>query len=178
MARKSVKPETIDTVVTFLEMTEMAHPHVHPPSNVRVALMHLEHPPVHFYRYLYDRVGDGLCWVDRKKLSDKQLAAEIQANGIDIFVAYVEGAPAGYFELDSVREDGCVWLAYFGIMADFQGIGLGKWLLSEAITTAWEKQPRKLRVETCTLDGPRALPLYQQMGFTPYERKDKTMELI
>jgi hypothetical protein len=32
-------------------------------------------------------------------------------------------------------------------------------------------------VETCTLDGAAALPLYQRMGFEPYDRKDKTMVL-
>jgi hypothetical protein len=28
-------------------------------------------------------------------------------------------------------------------------------------------------VETCTLDGPAALPLYQKMGFTPYAQEQK-----
>ena len=70
------------------------------------------------------------------------------------------------------------WLAYFGLIPDFQGMGLGKWLLSEAIAQAWSKEPKVLKVETCTLDGPQALPLYQRQGFVPYERKEKTMELL
>ena len=169
MARK--KPnKTIDTVVTFLSMPEAPHVHVHPPANVRVALMHCEEIPVHFYRYLYNRVGDGLYWIDREKLSDEELAEIIHADGVEVFVAYVDGAPAGFFELDSGREKDCVWLAYFGIMADFQSMGLGKWLLSEAISTAWAGQPSTVKVETCTLDGPRALPLYQRMGFEPVPR--------
>ncbi len=178
MARKASGKRTVDTVVTFLEMTADPHNHVHPPANLRVALMHVEDMPVHFYRYLYERVGDGYHWVDRKKLSDDTLKADISGDGIDLFVAYVGGVPAGYFELDSAREAECVWLAYFGVLAEFHGLGLGKWLLSEAIATAWTKEPSSVKVETCTLDGPRALPLYQRMGFVPYERVDKTMELL
>jgi GNAT superfamily N-acetyltransferase len=178
MAGKRKKPQTVDTVVTFLEMSSDPHCHVHPPANMRVALMHVENVPVHYYRYLYDTVGDGHHWVDRRKLGDDALSKEIHGEGIDLFVAYVDGAPAGYFELDSRREANCVWLAYFGVMGDYQGRGLGKWLLSEAITTAWAKEPESVKVETCTLDHPQALPLYQRMGFTPYERREKTMELL
>jgi len=54
-------------------------------------------------------------------------------------------------------------------------MGIGKWLLSEAIRTAWATKPQSLHVETCTLDAPHALALYQKMGFKPYERRDKTM---
>ena len=176
MARAKAKPSTIDTVVTFLEMDSDLHVHIHPPANLKLSLMRAEAIPVHFYRYLYDKVGEGLYWIDRKKLSDDKLTAAINAEGIELFVAYVGGVPAGFFELD-VSDSECVWLAYFGIIADYQGLGLGKWLLSEAISAAWAKSPNSIKVETCTLDGPRALPLYQRMGFVPYERQEKMMEL-
>lgn len=175
--RKKAAKKTVDTVVTFLEMTENPHQHVHPPANIKVALIKVEHPPVHYYRYLYDAVGNAYDWVDRKKLSDEALASDIHDDGVEIFVAHSDGAPAGFFELDCRNRDE-VWLAYFGLIPDFHGQGLGKWLLSEAIATAWSKQPKAVKVETCTLDGPRALPLYQRMGFVPYERKEKTMELL
>ena len=35
----------------------------------------------------------------------------------------------------------------------------------------------KLLVNTCTLDHPRALPLYQKMGFLAYAREDRYIEL-
>ncbi len=37
------------------------------------------------------------------------------------------------------------------------------------------KEPSKLIVETNSLDGPRALPLYQKMGFTPYAQEPRVM---
>lgn len=171
------EPKTIDTVVTYLEMKH-APLQVHkPPANLKISLMRAENPPVQFYLYLYDAVGADYHWVDRKKIGPEDLQAEITADGVDIYVAYVGGVPAGYFELDA-RDSDEVWLAYFGLVPDFHGKGIGKWLLSEAISTAWAGDPKVLRVETCTLDGPYALALYQRMGFIPYERKEKTMELL
>ena len=62
-------------------------------------------------------------------------------------------------------------------MPAFQGLGLGSWLLAEAIRACWARKPARVIVETCTLDSPAALPLYQKMGFTPYAREDKTLEI-
>ncbi|MGF7159955.1 GNAT superfamily N-acetyltransferase [Rhodoligotrophos appendicifer] len=170
-------PRTVETTVTYLEMTQRKHVAVHPPVNIKLALMEAVKPPVHFYRYLYDTIGRDHVWHDRRRLSITELEEQIHAEGIEIFVAYVTGCPAGYYELDS-RKSEEVWLAYFGIVPEFLGLGLGKWLLSEAIAAAWEKGPERIRVETCTLDHPRALPLYQKLGFEPYAQKHKQMELL
>jgi GNAT superfamily N-acetyltransferase len=166
----------LETVVTYLKMDTAPSSHIPPPSNLKIALMKLENPPVHFYRYLYETVGQEYDWVERRVLGDEALAAEINVDGVAIYVAYVGGVPAGYFELDA-RQNNDVWLAYFGITGDFIGTGLGKWLLHEAIATAWLDKPDSVRLETCTLDHPRALPLYQKMGFVAYERKDKVIEV-
>jgi GNAT superfamily N-acetyltransferase len=172
VARKS---RTVETTVTYLEMTAPTAQHVPAPVNLKLALMHAEDPPVHFYRYLYDTIGHGHHWVDRARLSDAELAEAITGEGTEIFVAYANGVPAGFFELEW-RDNQEMWLAYFGIMPEFRGRGLGKWLLSEALAAAWLREPERVRVETCTLDDPRALPLYQRMGFVPYERRQKVME--
>ncbi len=164
----------LKTVVTYLEMRKASHAFVPPPANLRMTLMRAERPTVHFYRYLYDTIGERYHWVDRRRLSDAALKEIIQAETVSIFVAYAHGVPAGFFELDE-RGAGEIWLAYFGIMPEFQGRGIGKWLLAEAIDEAFSRDPEVLRVETCTLDDPRALPLYQKMGFVPYERREKTV---
>jgi GNAT superfamily N-acetyltransferase len=166
---------TIETTVTLLEMTAPPAQHTPAPANIKLALMLAERPPVHFYRYLYDTIGRAHHWVDRARLSDAELAEILTAEGTEIFVAYGNGVPAGYFELDW-RNGQEIWLAYFGIIPEFRGRGLGKWLLSEAIAAAWLKEPERVRVETCTLDDPRALPLYQRMGFVPYERRQKKLD--
>jgi GNAT superfamily N-acetyltransferase len=173
VARKS---RTVETTVPYLEMTAPTAQHVPAPVNLKLALMLAEDPPVHFYRYLYDTIGRGHHWVDRARLSDSELADAITAQGTEIFVSYANGVPAGFFELEW-RDGRDTWLAYFGIIPEFRGRGLGKWLLSEALAAAWLREPERVRVETCTLDDPRALPLYQRMGFVPYERRQKVMEM-
>ncbi len=172
----AAKPQTrdIETTVTFLSMDHPPSLRVMPPANLKLALMHVQDPVVSYYRYLYDAVGSGYHWVDRTLLSDDQLAAVINVEGVAIYVVYCAGNPAGYFEIDARDETRC-WLTYFGLLPEFQGIGIGKWLLSEAIRTAWAGKPEALHVETCTLDAPHALSLYQKMGFKPYERRTKTM---
>ena len=62
-------------------------------------------------------------------------------------------------------------LAYFGLIPDFIGRGLGSFLLASAIDIAWSHPIERLWVHTNTLDHPRALPLYQKMGFAPYAQE-------
>ena len=124
---------------------------------------------VPFYRFLYDAVGRPWYWTDRKTVSDEDLAAILGDPAVDVYVVYVDGTPAGYFELDA-RKPGTIDLAYFGIMPDFIGHRLGPWLLAQAIDMAWDREPQRLTVNTCTLDHPKALPMYQRFGFQPYDR--------
>jgi GNAT superfamily N-acetyltransferase len=162
----------LETVVTFLEMTTEVLHHVAAPSNMKFMLLRAENITTDFYRFLYATVGKSFEWNDRTDLSDEQLSAAIHGPGVEVWVIYVNGQPAGYFELVP-RDGNTVELEYFGLMAEFRGRGLGKWLLGEAIRAAWAKQPDRMIVETCTLDGPAALPLYQKMGFTPYAQEQK-----
>lgn len=164
----------LETTVTFLRMDAEPVLHIMPPANIKLSLIHVLDPTISYYRYLYHEVGKDYHWVDRKALDDGALARIINHKNVSLYVAYCAGNPAGFFELDeSNREQ--TWLAYFGLLPEFHGMGIGKWLLSQAIKTAWATSPPALHVETCTLDAPHALALYQKLGFRPYERKDKIM---
>src|SRR5580704_15982392 len=94
------KPRRVPTVVTFLEL--LSRPSALPPPQPKgkVAIVKAETPPVHFYRYLYDKVGGDYKWVDRKKLSDEALGAIVQDPRVELFVLYFDGCPAGMAELD------------------------------------------------------------------------------
>ena len=166
----------IETIVTFLEMTAEPLHHITPPSNLKLMLMRAENITLSFYRFLYGAVGRDYNWQDRKNLSDAELDSLIRAEGVEIWVLYVSGQPAGYFELVP-NDKSTIELEYLGLIPEFQGKGLGKWLLAEAIRAAWGKLPKRVIVQTCTLDGPAALPLYQKMGFTPYDQKPKVMKI-
>jgi GNAT superfamily N-acetyltransferase len=166
----------VPMVVTFLEMT--AKPSALPPPQPRgkIAILKAENPPVHFYRYLYDTIGDAYKWVDRRKKSDVELAAIVQHPHNELYVLYAEGCPAGMAELD-MRDGSVGQLAYFGLMPEFVGRRFGYFFLYHACMNAWATPITRLLVNTCTLDHPRALPLYQRIGFTPYSREDRYIEL-
>lgn len=122
--------------------------------------------PLHFYRYLQHQTGKQWYWVYRLRLDDSALSAIVHSEKTQIDVLYVDGAPAGFFEL-SREDEGAVDIAYFGLMPHVHGRGLGKWFLSQAVDAAWALKPMRVTVNTNTLDHPAALPLYQKIGFTP-----------
>jgi ribosomal protein S18 acetylase RimI-like enzyme len=159
-----------EVVITYLEQRERPPlPRIEPVAD-KLALLRADVPTVSFYHYLYDAVGRVWIWTDRKKLDDEALREIIQDPLVDVIVLYVDGAPAGYYELDR-RAMPDIDLAYFGIMPEFIGRRLGPYLLGQAIDAAWRHQPRRLTVNTCTLDHPKALPIYQRFGFHPYDRQ-------
>jgi GNAT superfamily N-acetyltransferase len=176
MTAKGDTTRRIPMVVTFLEMA--AKPGALPPPTPRgkVAMMRATHPPVHFYRYLYNTIGDAYFWVERRKLTDEALAAIVQHPEVELYVLYLEGNPAGMAELD-MRDSATGQLAYFGLMPEAVGKRLGYFFLYHAVMNAWARPISKLQVNTCTLDHPRALPLYQRLGFVPYSREDRYIEL-
>ena len=167
----------IPMTVTFLEMN--ARPVMAPPPQPRgkVALLKSEKPPVHFYRYLYDTIGADYFWVDRKKLTPQALAEVIGDPANQLFVLYTEGTPAGMAELD-FRKPGTCNISYFGLMPEAVGRRLGSFFLYHSVMNAWAAGIARLSVNTCTLDHPRALPLYQRLGFTAYSREERFVELL
>lgn len=168
MTRLSLEetPDPIGVTVTFLEMTEQ--PKHYPPLPVgrQLALLRAKNPPLHFYRYLMDRVGRKWHWVNALRLDDETLAARLEEPEREIRVLYLDGSPAGFFELKP-NLPATVELAYFGLMPHAVGQRIGKWFLGAAIEAAWAHAPNAIIVQTCTLDHPAALPLYQKMGFSP-----------
>jgi GNAT superfamily N-acetyltransferase len=173
-ADDSPAPEAmIEVVITFLEMTEApTRPTVPQPAGVRLALLRAEAPPVDFYRFLYEQVGDPWFWYERKQLGDAALTAILADPAVELYVPYVAGAPAGYAEID--RRSGTeVELAYFGLIPSYIGRGLGWYFLNWAIDTAWTGGTTRLTVNTCTLDHPKALQTYQRAGFTPFRQEHR-----
>lgn len=175
-APPEAKAARLAVTVTYLEMTERhpspKQPH---PTKQSYALLRADEPPISFYRYLYNTAGRAWTWYERRMKSDEELLAVIHHPAVEVYVLYINGAPAGFFELDA-RSEGIVDLALFGLLPEFVGRGLGGWLLQSAIELAWDKGPKKLTVNTCTLDHPKALPLYQKMGFQPTRREDFTID--
>jgi len=162
--------------VTFLEMH--ARPAALPPPQPKgkIALLRAERPPVHFYRYLYNTIGEDYLWVDRRKLTDEALTTIIHSPEVELYVLYADGCPAGMAELE-FKPNASAQLAYFGLMPDYVGRRLGYYFVYQAASIAWSRPIPSLLINTCTLDHPRALPLYQRVGFVPYSREDRYIEM-
>jgi GNAT superfamily N-acetyltransferase len=165
----------IDDTVTYLEMFERPPGRPLPAPMGKLALMRAEAPTVSFYRYLYETVGTPWVWFERRQMSDRALAVEIHNPTTEIFVLYVGGVPAGYFELNAA-EARQTELCYFGLVPDFIGRRLGPFLLNAAIEQAWSRPIERFWVHTCTFDHPRALPLYQRAGFVVYARRQVSFD--
>lgn len=173
----SKKGERVEVTITYLEQTERpVLPTPTRPSR-KVALLRAEHPPVHFYRYLYRLVGDPYHWVSRRRMDDAELAEIIQDPSVYIYVLYVDGVPGGFAEIDACDE-AIHEIKFFGLAPEFVNAGLGRYFLTNVIDLAWSHGPERLRLETCSLDHPAALPLYQKFGFQVYDRRKGVVELM
>ena len=161
--------KTVPVKVTYLQMLRPAEHNTQPPPE-DVEINRAEKPTTEFYRFLYSSVGQGYGWVDRQLTSDEDLSKIIHDDLVEIHVLYVNGSPAGYAELDRRIEDE-VELAYFGVMPEFAGKGLGRYLLDWTIAKAWSYGPKRLWLHTCRLDHPAALPLYLKAGFEAFDER-------
>lgn len=155
----------LSTVVTYLELRTPLARLPAPPAmfaDGRVELV--RNIPLSFYRYLYREVGRAHHWTSRN-LADDALLSELRHPGIAVHALYVGGAPAGWFELDAARRAGETRIVHFGVMPDFQGAGLARFLLGQSVDAAFSTGARTVTLETNELDHPAALRLYREFGF-------------
>ena len=162
-----------EVITYYLEMTsvEELRPARPPAEPFAVLRAELAFPALN--RFFYAEVGRAYSWTKRLPWTEEQWRAWVERPGMQTWIGYVQGTPAGYFELEEQRENGNkqVELAYFGLLPPFVGRGVGGALLTEAIRRAWALGPQRVWVHTCTLDHPAALPNYQKRGFRIYDQK-------
>ena len=168
----------LDYTVTWLEMTacpDYDWPHL--PLGRSASLLKAKAPPVWYFLSLYDAVGRDYAWEDIHAWEHQRLEDWLQNDRMSLYTLIENGWPQGFFLLEDVQGGVCD-LAYLGMVPEAVGQGLGAYLLRTAILTAWDReQTEKLTINTCTLDHPRALALYQKNGFTPVRREDRSRVL-
>jgi GNAT superfamily N-acetyltransferase len=153
-------------VRTHLELDDLALLRPAPPPRLDGVRIERAGPDGALSRRLYVEVGGPHDWVDHLQRSEAGWQAWAQR--VETWIARVEGEDAGYYELLAAHpRPGDVEIAYFGLLARFQGRGLGGWLLTHAVRRALELGSR-VWLNTCTLDGPAALPNYRARGLRPF----------
>ncbi|MFI8100156.1 GNAT family N-acetyltransferase [Streptomyces sp. NPDC086023] len=145
-------------------------PAVVPGDEIRVE--RAEVPSPEFSRFLYASVGQDIHWTDRLSLTYEEWVKVLERPGVETWVAYDRGTPAGYIELDP-QPDGVVEIMYFGLLPAFRGRRIGGHLLTVGTARAWDlaerwpdREPtRRVWVHTCSQDGPTAMDNYLRRGF-------------
>lgn len=123
-------------------------------------------------RFLYEYVGGDWQWVDRLVWTAQQWHDYAAGDNLRTFVAYRQGAIAGYYELQQ-QEGGSVEIRIFGLTPEFVGQGYGGPLLDSAIENAFAWGARRVWVHTCTRDHPNALNNYLKSGFKIFKIEEK-----
>jgi ribosomal protein S18 acetylase RimI-like enzyme len=155
---------------TYLELTNRAQFQPAFGAFPDLSIRRADAPTPALYRELYRSVGADYRWRDRWDWNDGQIAAHLAQPGISLHVARTGDTLAGFFELK--REGVAAEIAYFGLMPGAIGRGLGKHLLSQAVTDAFAGGASRVWLHTCTLDHPAALPNYQARGFRVFKTEE------
>lgn len=144
-----------------------------------------------FNREMYLAVGEKWKWIDKRPWTDEQWQDYASDPNLRTFAGHCGDKVAGYYELrrhplslqamtpaareEAAANQGDVEIAYFGLLPEFIGRGLGGALLTCAVENAWSWSPTPMRVwvHTCNRDHPSALANYQARGFKIYKVEEE-----
>ena len=161
---EAVPPGKLYTVITHLAMDAPPAVEAPPPPAPGISLERRQTIPVGDYLRLYHAIGDGWLWWSRLTWDEAALAAYLAEEETEVYVAEGDGEEIGLIELN-LRPKPDIELRYFGVVPPWIGKGLGGWLLAHALAAAGRHRPRRMILNTCTLDHPGALAFYQRHGF-------------
>ncbi len=165
----------IEITTTSLEMLSPGEfkPKTLARNDVLVKKVEIPTPTINHFFFV--NVGRPWKWYSRLKWTFADWKALAEKETTTTWIGYIKGSPFGYIELHQQEES--VEIAFFGLLPQFIGMGLGGFLLSEAIRLAWELEPQRVWVHTCTLDHKYALDNYLARGFSIH-KKDKVKEQV
>jgi GNAT superfamily N-acetyltransferase len=161
-----------DVITVYLEMLRPEDFRARWSARSGLAFTQVVRPSPDLNRFFYTTVGAEYHWRDRLGWTQADWMRYLDRPALETWVLSESGAPAGYCELEA-QDAGSVEIAYFGLLPQWVGKGLGSHLLSATIDRAWRFPARRVWVHTCTLDHPRALRNYIDRGFRPF-RKERT----
>jgi GNAT superfamily N-acetyltransferase len=168
---------TQKAVITTLEMTRPPLKRHSCPIGLQPVILKMSAPDIAYYKYLYRAVGRKYQWVSQELLSQNALTKVLEQASTQIYVLYLDGTPAGFYEVDFSEQQKPI-LVHFGLLEHWQGRGVGKFLLSHALDVIWSNTDVKsCVVSTCSLDHPVALRLYQRAGFEVISQIEKELHV-
>ena len=165
----------IKVTTTSLEMLSLDAFKPKPPPEDNVVVKKVEIPTPVINHFFFVNVGRPWRWYSRLNWTIEDWKNLVEKESTSTWIGYLADSPFGYIELDQQREN--VEIAFFGLLPQFLSMGLGGFLLSEAIRLAWMLEPKRVWVHTCTLDHEHALNNYLARGFTIYSKETVTEQV-
>jgi len=117
-----------------------------------------------FNWFLHQAVGADFRWGGKEAWGAEDWAVYASRPELETWVAFVDGAPAGYFDIEK-QPDGSVEINNLGLIARHFGQGLGGHLLTATVERAWAIGANRVWLHTCTHDHEHALANYLARGF-------------
>ena len=163
-AAEAVPAGKLYTVITHLAMESPPVEAPPPAPAPGVTLERRRAMAVADYLRLYHTIGDDWLWWSRLTWDEPRLAAHLAEEETEVYVAEAGGEEIGLIELN-LRPKPDIEVRYFGVVPSWIGKGIGSWLLAHALAAAGRHEPRRVILNTCTLDHSGALAFYQRHGF-------------
>jgi GNAT superfamily N-acetyltransferase len=163
----SVPEGHLAAVVTYLEMTAPSGSSQKPfPVGISASKEDMSNDA---YRAVFKAIGAPWLWASRLTATDADLVKIITDPNVETWVVRDSGAAIGLIELD-FRETNVCDVAFFGLIKEATGKGIGGPMMAHAQTRAFDRSVSLFKLHTCSLDSPGALAFYQKAGLVPVRR--------
>ncbi|MHC4417395.1 MAG: GNAT family N-acetyltransferase [Planctomycetota bacterium] len=162
-------------ITYYLEMKSSGELRCSRNVNPELEVKQVLNPSPELSSFLYSAVGKDWYWTDRLKWSEGQWLEYVDRPELETWVGWVSGQQVGYFELE-MQSGANVEVAYFGLLPEFIGQGIGGQLLTAATERAWKMGAERVWVHTNTRDHPHALSNYQARGFRIFKEEQKYID--
>ncbi|SHI36179.1 hypothetical protein SAMN04488012_101135 [Palleronia salina] len=140
------------------------------PAPAGVRLRRETRMPAATYRDLFRLIGRDWLWTSRLMLGDDDLLDVILDPKVELYLVESDNGPLGMVELD-FREENNPQIAFFGLTPAAVGRGIGSWLMPEVQRRIFDRGAKTVRLNTCSLDSPKAIPFYMKHRFEAERRE-------
>ena len=144
----------------------------------------IEKPDIGLFRFLYHEVGHPWRWYEQHELSDETIERRLHADDSQFYLLYPQAKMARIERQDIMGfcEFSCCHsispnVFLYGLCAPYQGKGLGRRFLYQLLAQQFlDDKVDSITIDTCTLDHPSALPIYQSLGFKKFDEMRKQIQ--
>ena len=128
-------------------------------------------PDFQLNKFFYKQIGKNHKWTDRLVWDDNIWINYLNLPGVSTYVLKQDKELIGYFEKNFHKNKLECEIAYLGILQEYYGKKIGRYLLSEAIKKSFEDGSKRVWVHTCSLDHKHALNNYLSRGMKIFKKE-------